>query len=90
VKIQITRTVTEHVNLGSYEWAEYSATVTADFEDGDVDPVEYFRNAIDRLLRPERERYQGLTTEDNSVLHAHPALSRRSHGNQAPPRTARG
>ena len=91
MSVQITRTVTEHVNLGSYEWAEYSATVTADFDSADSELVaHFFRNAIDRLLTPERERYQRLTTEDNSVLHAHPALSRRPHGDHAPsPRAAR-
>lgn len=93
--MQITRTVTEHVNLGSYEWAEYSATITLDVGD-DVTPqrldelADTYRTALDRLLQPERERYQQLTTEDNSLLHAHPALTRRStHGHHAPtPRTA--
>lgn len=91
MSVQITRTVTEHVNLGSYEWAEYSATITAEFDDADNDLVAtFFRTVFDRLLRLERERYRQLTTEDNSVLHAHPALSRRPHGDHAPtPRAAR-
>lgn len=80
MSVQITRTVTEHVNLGSYEWAEYSATITLD---ADVSPgaspdldvlTRQVHAALDRLLQPERERYQQLSTEDNSLLHAHPAL----------------
>lgn len=77
---QITRTITEHVNLGSYEWAEYSATVTVDLPDGvSANPTDAFIAAIDaaldHLVARERERYAVLTTEDSSFLHDHPALA---------------
>jgi hypothetical protein len=80
---QITRSVTEHVNLGSYEWAEYSASITYDVPDGvSADPTEEFiafiDAALDRLVARDRARYAPITTEDDSVLHVHPALSQES------------
>ena len=76
---QITRTITERVNLGSYEWAEYSATITADIPmNVSADPSPEFiaalDSALDRLVARERDRYASLTTEDNSFIHDHPAL----------------
>jgi hypothetical protein len=88
--ITVSRKVVEHYNLGSYEWAEAGTTVTAEFDLEDDVALDYdavaaqFQNAIDRLLQPERERYLLLTTEDNSMLHDHPALSRRNHGDNPP------
>lgn len=74
---QITRTVTEHVNLGSYEWAEYSASVTFDAERGMSDEfIAAVDNALDRLVERDRARYAALTTEDNSFIHEHPALKK--------------
>lgn len=80
MSVQITRTVAEHVNLGSYEWAEYSATVTVEL-DGDLNEqqgtvlIDALNASLDRLVARERARYQELTAEDNSFIHDHPALA---------------
>lgn len=73
---QITHTVTEHINLGKFEWAEISVSVTAD---AGAHPdyqawAESFQAITDTLLAPARERYQELTQERDSFIHDHPAL----------------
>lgn len=75
--VQISHTVTEHVNLGKYEWAEIGITVTVDV--GGVQPdydtwADVLQNATDVLLAPARERYRELTDERGSFIHDHPAL----------------
>ena len=75
MSVQITRTITEHVNLGSYEWAEYSATATFDASAGVSDEfIAALDATLDRLVARERDRYAALTTEDHSFIHDHPAL----------------
>lgn len=88
--VTVVRDVKEHYNLGSYEWAEAACALTLELEvpDGQVPDYDVLahqiQTALDRLLQPERERYQRLTTEDNSSLHDHPAL-RSTHGEHVRP-----
>jgi hypothetical protein len=62
------KTVTERFNLGSYEHIEVSARVTS------TDP-RVLDDAIDELLRRERQMASDLSTEDNSFAHVHPATT---------------
>ncbi|GHB52598.1 hypothetical protein GCM10010331_45290 [Streptomyces xanthochromogenes] len=65
--------VTERYNMGSYEHIEVSAEVEYDPAKEDIDDVEL---TLDHMLARERLLAKQLTTEDNSLAHAHPALTK--------------
>lgn len=66
--VKYEKTVTERFNLGSYEHIEVTARVES------TDP-RVLDDAIDELLKREREMAADLTTEKNSFAHVHPAIT---------------
>ncbi|MEU0213583.1 hypothetical protein ABZ281_00185 [Streptomyces sp. NPDC006265] len=68
VVVEYEKTVTERFNLGSYEHIEVTARVKS------TDP-RVLDDAIDELLRREREMAADITTEKNSFALIHPATT---------------
>ena len=65
--------VTEHYNIGAYEWVEIGAEVEGDTtSDQELDELEC---ELDRALQTARERIAQLTTNNESMIHEHPALT---------------
>ncbi|MGD6750313.1 hypothetical protein [Streptomyces sp. BH105] len=68
VVVEYEKTVTERYNLGSYEHIEVTGRVRS------TDP-RVLDDAVDQLLARERQMAADLTTEENSFVHDHPAIT---------------
>lgn len=65
--------VTEHYNLGPYEWIEIGAEVQGDASsDQALDELEC---ELDRAMQTARDRVAEMSTNDQSMIHDHPALT---------------
>lgn len=77
--MKITLSVTERVNVGSYEFIEISGGVEFDEDeafDNGVDAATYAKDQLDVLLRSHRRRaLDVLPEESESFLTYHPALT---------------
>lgn len=70
-----TVSVTERVNLGSYEFMEVSASIEFTEDDADGDPAKFGASQLDNLLRSHRQRALQLVPEDSaSFMLDHPAM----------------
>ncbi|WP_030661034.1 hypothetical protein [Streptomyces rimosus] len=65
--------LTERYNMGSYEHIEVTAEVEYDPEATDIVEVE---DQLDVMLARERLLARQHTTEENSLAHVHPALTK--------------
>lgn len=71
--MRTTLRVTEHYNIGAYEWIEIGAEVEGEASsDQELDELEF---ELDRALATARERVAQMTTNDQSMIHDHPALT---------------
>lgn len=75
--MKFTLTASERVNVGNYEWVEYSGGV--EFNDDEIPegitPAKYARDQLDSLLLSHRRRAEALVPEDSSsFITDHPAL----------------
>lgn len=67
------KSVTERFNMGSYEHLEVTAEVQFDPAKESLQDVE---DALDTFLARERQLAKQLSTEENSFVHVHPALTK--------------
>lgn len=65
--------VTEHYSTGPYEWVEIGAEVSGEVtNDQELSELEF---DLDQAMQSARERVAQLTTNDQSMIHDHPALT---------------
>lgn len=65
--------ITEHYNVGPYEWVEVGAEVQGEV-DGPQDLMD-LNDHLDAVLVQARLRVRQLSTNNESFIHDHPALT---------------
>ena len=65
--------ITEHYNVGPYEWIEAAAEVEGDVED--PDDLKDLNSRLDDALYQARKRILALSHNHESMIFEHPAIT---------------